>query len=315
MLDIGARAGSTASATSLRAKDIRSVGPHQVAHAAALVSLLDARPDVIELGLQRFQFVGQHQGARQQIEHGVIGAGHGRIKLPSGKHGDAAGAHRLLDDFFVAGDALPGEPGMNRAQQFFADRSLGQRKQQRFVHGIRRALGGRIELSYGLDLVAEKLDAHRALGFRRIHIENAAAQGILSGHFHDVGGVIANRVQVRQQRVDVEGFAAADGPRQIGVVLGRTQAKGGGGDRRNHERRRAGGNLPQRNCPLFLDLRVRRQILEGEHVVVGKGDHGFGIGGSGQLAKSLQYRNQVFSGAIVRDHDNQRAPRRLLQQD
>ena len=93
---------------------------------------------------------------------------------------------------------------MHRAQKFFADRSLGQRKQQSFIHGIRRALGGRIKLPYGLDFVAEKLDAHRTLGFRRVHIENAAAQGVFSGHFDDIGGVVANRVEVRQQRVDVE---------------------------------------------------------------------------------------------------------------
>ncbi len=124
---------------------------------------------------------------------------------------------------------------MHRAQKFFADRSLGERKQQRFIHGIRRALGGGIKLPDGLDLVPEELDAHRALIFRRIHIENAAAQGIFSGHFDDVGGVVADRVEVGEQRVDVEHFAAANGPRQIGVILGRTQAKGGGGNRRNHE--------------------------------------------------------------------------------
>ena len=289
--------------------------PHQVSHAAAFVRLLDARPDVIELGPQRFQFVGQHQGARQQIENRVIGAGHRRIKLPSRKNGYAAGAHGLLDDFLVAGNALPGETGMHRAQKFFADRSFGQRQQQRFIHGIRRALGGGIKLPDGLDLIAKKLDAHRALSFRRIHIENAAAQGIFSGHLDHVGGVIADRVEVGEQRVDVEHFAAANGPRQIGVVLGRAQAKGGGGNRRNHKRCRAGGDFPQRDRPLFLDLRMRGQILEGQHVVVGKGDHGFGIGGPGQFTKSLQHRNQVFRRAIVGDHDNQRAPGRLLQQD
>ena len=218
---------------------------------------------MIELCPQRFQFVGQHQGTRQQIEHSVIGAGDGRIKLPSWKDGDAAGAHGLLDDFLVAGDALPGKTGMHRPQQFFADRSLGERKQQSFIRGIRRALGCRIKLSYGLDLVPEKLDAHRTLVFRRVHIENAAAQGVFSGHFDYIGGVVANRVEVGQQRVDVERFATAHGPRQIGVILGRTQAKGGSCNRRNHERRRARGNLPQRNRPLFLDLRVWRQILEG----------------------------------------------------
>ena len=189
---------------------------------------------------------------------------------------------------------------MHRAQKLFADRSFCQRKQQGFIDGIRRALGSRIKLPYGLDFVPKKFNAHRTFGFWRVHIENAAAQGVFSGHFDDVGGVIANRVEVREQRVDVQRFATAHGPRQIGVILGRTQSQRGGGNRRNHERRRAGGNLPQRDRALLLNLRVRGQILEGQHVVVGQRDHGLRTGGPGQLAKSLQHRNQVFRGAIVR---------------
>ncbi len=60
---------------------------------------------------------------------------------------------------------------------------------------------------------------------------------------------------------------------------------------------------------------MRGKILEGQHVVIGKRDHGIRIGGPGELAKGLQHRNQVFRGAVVGDHDNQRAPGRLLQQD
>ncbi len=198
MLDIGSRqAGQFL--PPVFGRKIQVGGPDQVAHSAALVRLLDARPDVIELGPEPFRFVGQHQGARQQIEHGMTGARHRRIKLPSGKDGDSAGAHGLLNDFLVARDALAGQAGMNRAQQFLADRSLGQGKQQGFVRGIRRALGGGIELADGLDLVAEKLDAHRAFGFRRVDIENAAAQGVFSGHFDHVGRVVADGVEVGEQ--------------------------------------------------------------------------------------------------------------------
>ncbi len=60
---------------------------------------------------------------------------------------------------------------------------------------------------------------------------------------------------------------------------------------------------------------MRGKILKGQHVVVGKRDHGIRIGGPGELAEGLQHRNQVFGGAVIGDHDDQRAPGRLLQQD
>ena len=44
---------------------------------------------------------------------------------------------------------------------------------------------------------------------RRVHIENAAAQGVFSGHFHHVRGVVADGVEVREQVVDVEGIRPA----------------------------------------------------------------------------------------------------------
>ena len=145
-------------------------------------------------------------------------------------------------------------------------------KQQRFVDGIRGALRGGIEVADGLDFVAEELDAHRALGFGRIDIENAAAQGVLAGHFDDVGGRVADGVEVAEQIVDVEGLAAAQNAGQIGVVLGGALKDGGGRDRRDHDRGFAGGNLPQRGGALFLNLGMRREILERQHVAGGQGD-------------------------------------------
>ena len=60
---------------------------------------------------------------------------------------------------------------------------------------------------------------------------------------------------------------------------------------------------------------MRRQILEGQHVVVGQATTDSGSAAAGQFAKGLQHRDQVFRGAVVGDHDNQRAPGGLLQQD
>ena len=242
------------------------------------MGLFDPRPRSIEFLLQGFRFVGQHGRVGQQIEQAPALTRHGRIKLPAGKHGNAARAHGLLDDFFVAGDALAGEPYVNRTEQIFADRSLGERKQQSFIHRTRRALRRGIELANRLDFVAEELDAHRAISFGRIHIENAAAQGVLPRHFHDIGGRVAHRVEVLEQRFRIERLAPPDRARQIGVVLGGGKANGRGRNGRNHERHGAGGDLPQGGRPFFLDLRMRGEILEGQHVARGQRDDGFGLG-------------------------------------
>ena len=171
-------------------------------------------------------------------------------------------------------DALAGKPGVNCAQQLIADRSFGERQQQRFVHGIRRTLRGGIEAADGFHFVAEEFDAHRALGFGRVDIEDAAAQRVLAGHFDDVGGGVADGVQVSEKIVDVERFAAAQNAGEVGVVLGGALQDGGGGDRSDHDRRLAGGDLPQGGGALFLKFGMRRKILERQHVASGKGDDG-----------------------------------------
>ena len=195
----------------------------------------------------------------KQIEDGAVGAGDGGVKLPAGENGDSAGADGGFDDFFGAGDALAGEPRVNRAEQMIADRSFGERQQERFVHGIGGTLRSGIEAADRFDFVAEELDADRALGFGRIDIENAAAQGVLSGHFDDVGGLVADGVQVGEKIVDVEGFAAAQNAGEIGVVVGRAQQDGRRGDRSDHDRGLAGGDLPEGGRAFFLEFGMREK--------------------------------------------------------
>ena len=139
---------------------------------------------------------------------------------------------------------LPLRRGVNRAEQMFADRSFGERKQQGFVHRSGGALRGGIELADGVGFVAKELDAQRAVGLGRVHVEDAAAHGVLAGHFDHVGGGVADGVEVREQRFEIERFAAADGAGEIGVVVAGTQADGGGRNRRDHNGHCAGRDLP-----------------------------------------------------------------------
>ncbi len=128
-------------------------------------------------------------------------------------------------------NAFPREPRVDGAEQFFRDRRLRQRQKQRFIDGVGRPLTRRVELAYGFDFISEKLDAHRPVRFRRVHIQNAAASRILPRHFHHIGCAVADRVQVFEQLLQIESFAATQNPRQVGIVFGTAQKNRGGGHR------------------------------------------------------------------------------------
>ena len=197
----------------------------EIADAAAFMHVAHALPEAIELLAQLIRFVEKNRRARKQIEDGAVSSGDGSVELPAGKRRDSAGAHGRFDDFLRsrfsrADDALAREPRMNRAQQLFADRSFGERQKKCLVHRAGRALRGRIEAADRVDLVAEKLDAYWPLGLRRVDVQNAAAQRILAGHFHDIRRAVANRVQMRQQGIGIEGLAAPNRAGQVGVVFG-----------------------------------------------------------------------------------------------
>ena len=87
---------------------------------------------------------------------------------------------------------------MNGGEKMFRDRSFSQRQKLRFVETGLRTLRLGIELADGLDLVAEELDAHGAIGFGRIDVENAAAAGELAGHLHQIHLRVADAGEMRR---------------------------------------------------------------------------------------------------------------------
>ena len=141
---------------------------------------------------------------------------------------------------------------MNCTEKLLVDRSLCQRQEQSFIHRTGRTLRCGIELADRIDLIAEELDTHRALGFRRVDVENATAEGVLSGHFDDVGRAVANRVEMCEQGFGVNGFAAADSAREPGIIFRRAQPDRGCCYRRDYDGSSAGDNLPQSGGAFFL---------------------------------------------------------------
>jgi hypothetical protein len=196
---------------------------------------------------------------------------------------------------------------VNRAEKMFGDGSFGEREEQSFIDWIRGALGSGIELANGLGFVAEELDAEGAVGFGRVDVENAAAKGVLAGHFNYISRCVADSVEVGEEGIEVEGLAAADDAGKAGVVIAGAQTDGSGGDRRDDDGCGTGGNLPQGGGAFFLELGVRRKILERENVASGKSDDGFGIAGGSEFAESTEDREEVFDGAVVVDDEDERA--------
>ena len=117
---------------------------------------------------------------------------------------------------------------MHGGEQVFGDRRFGQRQKLRFVEARLRALRFGVELADGVDLVAEELDAHRAIGLGRVDVEDAAAARELAGHFDQVHLRVADAGQVAGEDFDVEFFAAAHRDGEAGVVVAIEEAKRGG---------------------------------------------------------------------------------------
>jgi hypothetical protein len=118
-----------------------------------------------------------------------------------------------------------------------------------------------------------------------------------------------------QQRVHVDRLAPSPDPRQIRVILRRTQTKRCRNNRRNKNRYRSRRDLPERNRPFLLDLRMRRKILKWKNVTRWQADNGFGFIATSQFVEPLQQRNQILGSAVIGNNQDERTPNRSLLQD
>ena len=116
-----------------------------------------------------------------------------------------------------------GKPRMNFRKQFFAHRRLRKRQQRHFIHRRSRALRAGIKFADRLNFVAKQLNAQWPVSFRRIGIQQPAANGVLAGHLHHVNGGIADGVQVLDQLFQIQHVSPMDDACQTRIVLCRVQ--------------------------------------------------------------------------------------------
>ncbi len=293
---------------------VEILGANEVSDAAALMDLLNAGPEAVEFLAELIGFVEKNRSTRDEIEDGAVGSGDRGVKLPAGKDIHSCRTNRSLDDFFITNYALAAEAGVNCAEEMFADGGFGERKQQSLVYRRGRALGGGIELTNGVGFVTEELDAQGTVGFGRVDIEDAAAHRVFAGHFDDIGGCVSDRVEMREQCLEVEGFAAADGASEIAVVFGGTQADGCGRNGRDNDGCCAGCNFPERGSTFFLEFRVRREILEWKNVAGWKRNDRLGIASRCEFTESAEDGNELLDGTIIVHDEDQRATGGALKQ-
>ena len=283
-------------------------GPDERADAAALVALLDLVPPAVDLVAHHGGLFNKKRAFGHEIKQVAVRAGDAGEKFPAGKDADAAGGDSFVDKLLVRSvvglDALAAEARVDGGEQMLSEGRLGERRELRFIEARLRALRLGVELADGLDLVAEELDAHGAVGLGRVDVEDAAAAGELAGHFDEVHLRVAHAGEVRGEHFNVDLFAAAQGDGKAGVVVAIEEAECGGLSGRDEDGDCAGGELPQGGGALLLHVGMRREIFKGKHVVRGHADDAMGIDGAGELAASAEHRLKSLGGLVVRDDDD-----------
>jgi hypothetical protein len=99
-------------------------------------------------------------------------------------------------------------------------RELGGGRDSTAVDVAERALGERGELAQRLDLDVEQVDAHGALGGRRVEVEQLAADRELAAVLDLVDALVAHGREPLRGLVEVDEVALGDGERlraQLGV--------------------------------------------------------------------------------------------------
>ena len=97
--------------------------------------------------------------------------------------------------------------------------SLTYGKDRQFLNVVSTALGIRVKVTHGIQLVAEEFGTDRPVGGRRKDIHNAAPDRKLAGTFHHAAPAVTGGgklIQQPVQRVFLSGFQAEGGLHQCG---------------------------------------------------------------------------------------------------
>ncbi len=171
------------------------------------------------------------------------------------------------------------------------------------------ALGLGVEFADGLDLVAEEVDADGAVLLGGVDVDDAAADGDLAGHLDDIDAGVADGEEMLDEHVGDVLFADVEVEGEAAVEVAGEELHAGGFDGDDDEARAGvmSGDFPEGGGAGLLDFGVGGEVFEGEDVVSGEAEDGFGGECSGELAGGEDGGVEGFGGLVVGDDDDGRS--------
>ena len=159
------------------------------------------------------------------------------------------------------------------ADRFRREAEFARREQLEPREAVARALGVRVEAADAVHLPVEQVDAQWRLAAHRKNVEERAADGELAGGRDLRHAGVAGRRQARAKCLEVElgahlqheGVAVHEAARRQPLQRGRQVGDDDAG--------REAGQARERAQSLGDDVRVRRELVVGQGLVVRKGEH------------------------------------------
>ena len=105
---------------------------------------------------------------------------------------------------------------------------LRRGRERAFLHRIKAALADAVEFADGVHLVVEELNAQTLAARRRVHVDDAAAQGALPLALHHADALVAHGGQAADEVIQVDSVAGSKANRLFAEAVGAAHALQGG---------------------------------------------------------------------------------------
>ena len=216
--------------------------------------------------------------AQRGIGGHVIGQGRGRVEEQRQVVFDAARREAVADVAVerrfrrVAFEYFAEAAAEARARRIVL-RKLARRQQAHVGHRVERALAVDIEALDRLDFVVEQVDPVGQGAAHRKQVDQAAAHAVFARRDNLGDVLVAAERELRAQRVDVEFLALGEKERERRQIRRRRKPVQGGRRGDQQHVALAARRAVQRRQPLGDEILVRREVVVGQRLPVGKRRH------------------------------------------
>ena len=174
---------------------------------------------------------------------------------------------------------------------------LANRQDHYLVHIFAAALGVRVKVAHGVQLVTEKLRTEGTVGGRGVDIQNAAAKSKLTGSLHHAAAAVARAGKLLQQIVHLVFLSYGKSERCFGQDCPGHGTLAHGLPAHDLQLGGAGGKIKELPQPLLLPA-------PGHHGGVVQGQFPAGQYGSGFSQEGFQLLLHPFGGHVILADDH-----------